>query len=70
MVRRAKVQPGSGNIFADLGLPDAKAHLLKAQIVSRFSPSPRAAGSLPPVEHAPGMFEPSVRRTLGMAARG
>jgi len=27
---------GSENIFADLGLPDAKAHLLKAQIVSEI----------------------------------
>ncbi|MEX6509138.1 XRE family transcriptional regulator [Jiella sp. M17.18] len=24
---------GSGNIFADLGLPDAEEHLLKAQVV-------------------------------------
>lgn len=36
MARRAKIEPGSGNIFADLGLPDAKAHLLKAQIVSEI----------------------------------
>jgi predicted XRE-type DNA-binding protein len=27
---------GSANIFADLGLPDADAHLLKAQIVSEI----------------------------------
>jgi len=36
MTRRARIEPGSGNIFADLGLPDAKAHLLKAQIVSEI----------------------------------
>ncbi len=36
MARRIKIEPGSGNIFADLGLPDAKAHLLKAQIVSEI----------------------------------
>lgn len=36
MARQAKIEPGSGNIFADLGLPDAKAHLLKAQIVSEI----------------------------------
>ena len=27
---------GSGNIFADIGLPDAETHLLKAQMVSRI----------------------------------
>jgi predicted XRE-type DNA-binding protein len=36
MVRKAKVEPGSGNIFADLRLPDANTHFLKAQIVSEI----------------------------------
>lgn len=40
MTRKAKSEPrietGSGNIFADLGLPDAQAHFLKAQIVSEI----------------------------------
>ncbi len=31
--RRIKMEVGSGNIFADLGLPDAEELLLKAQIV-------------------------------------
>jgi predicted XRE-type DNA-binding protein len=31
--QRIKVEAGSGNIFADLGLPDAEEMLLKAQIV-------------------------------------
>jgi predicted XRE-type DNA-binding protein len=30
------VETGSGNVFADLGLPDPDAHLLKAQLVSRI----------------------------------
>jgi predicted XRE-type DNA-binding protein len=34
MTRKAKVVASSGNIFADLGLPDAAAHFLKAQIVA------------------------------------
>jgi predicted XRE-type DNA-binding protein len=34
MVRKVKVDVGSGNIFADLKLPDADTHFLKAQIVS------------------------------------
>ena len=31
--RRTKFEAGSGNIFADLGLPDAEEMLLKSQIV-------------------------------------
>lgn len=30
------VRRGSGNIFADLGVADAEAHLLKAKLVSRL----------------------------------
>jgi predicted XRE-type DNA-binding protein len=33
MKRRPKVEVGSGNIFADLGLPDAEDMLLKSTIV-------------------------------------
>jgi predicted XRE-type DNA-binding protein len=36
MARKVKVDVGSGNIFADLGLPDAETHFLKAQIVSEI----------------------------------
>jgi predicted XRE-type DNA-binding protein len=36
MTRKVKVEVGSGNIFADLGLPDADSHFLKAQIVSEI----------------------------------
>src|SRR3954469_3651826 len=36
MTRKLKIQVGSGNIFADLGLPDAENHFLKAQIVSEL----------------------------------
>ena len=36
MTRKTKVETGSGNIFADLGLPDAETHFLKAQIVSEI----------------------------------
>ena len=30
-----KIRRSSGNVFADLGFPDAGTHLLKAQLVSR-----------------------------------
>ena len=33
---KTKIERGSGNVFADLGLPDAEAHLLKAEMVTRI----------------------------------
>jgi predicted XRE-type DNA-binding protein len=36
MKRDADITAGSGNIFADLNLPDAETHFLKAQIVSEI----------------------------------
>ena len=36
MTRKVKVEVGGPNIFADLGLPDADTHFLKAQIVSEI----------------------------------
>ncbi len=30
------IRRGTGNIFADLGFPDAETHLLKAQLMSRI----------------------------------
>jgi predicted XRE-type DNA-binding protein len=36
MTRNVKVEVGGANIFADLGLPDADSHFLKAQIVSEI----------------------------------
>jgi len=36
MTDDVKVERGSGNVFADLGLPDADTHLLKAGLVLRI----------------------------------
>jgi predicted XRE-type DNA-binding protein len=36
MARKVRADVGSGNIFADLGSPDADTHFLKAQIVSEI----------------------------------
>ena len=36
MAHKVRVEVGSGNIFADLGLPEADTHFLKAQIVSEI----------------------------------
>lgn len=32
----ANVTRGSGNVFADMGLPDAETHLIKAELVRRI----------------------------------
>jgi predicted XRE-type DNA-binding protein len=32
----APIERGSGNVFADLGRPDAEVHLLKAELVTRI----------------------------------
>ena len=36
MSRRAVAETGSGNVFADIGLPNADDHLIKAQLVLRI----------------------------------
>ncbi len=36
MARKVEITTGSGNIFADLALPEADTHFLKAQIVSEI----------------------------------
>lgn len=33
---KTKVREAGGNVFADLNLPDADAHMLKAQIVAKL----------------------------------
>lgn len=40
--RKIKVEPSSGNVFADGGLPGAEEHLLKAQLVVRIDDIIRA----------------------------
>lgn len=59
------VERSSGNVFADLGMPDAEAHLLKAGLVSRIDriirerrlTQARAAALL-------GVSQPDVSRLL------
>ena len=40
----ATVERGSGNVFADLALPDAESHLLKAGLVTRIDAIIRQRG--------------------------
>ena len=60
-----EIEHGSGNAFADLGLPGAEAHLLKAQLVTRIDDVVRRRG-LKQVEAAKllGLSQPDVSRLL------
>ena len=59
------VERGSGNVFADLGLPDADAHLVKAELVSRIDDIIRHRG-ITQIEAARllGLSQPDVSRLL------
>ena len=59
------IERGSGNVFADLGRPDADAHLLKAELVTLIDKIIRQRG-LKQVEAAKvlGLSQPDVSRLL------
>ena len=44
MAKRAKAKRGSGNVFADLGLPNAEQELLKAQLALKIFKIVKARG--------------------------
>lgn len=60
-----KIERGSGNVFTDLGLQDADAHLLKAELVTQIDRIIRRRG-LTQVEAAKhlGLAQPDVSRLL------
>ena len=60
-----KIERSSGNVFADLGLPDAEGHLLKAELIMRIDEIIRRRG-LKQVEAARvlGLSQPDVSRLL------
>lgn len=60
-----KIERGSGNVYADLGRPDADAQLLKAELVSRIDEIIRQ-GRLTQVQAAEllGLSQPDVSRLL------
>ena len=59
------VESGSGNVFADLGFPEADAHLVKAELVSRIDDIVRDRG-ITQTEAARllGLSQPDVSRLL------
>ena len=59
------VERGSGNVFADLGLPDADAHLVKAELVSRIDDIVRNRGiTQTDAARLLGLSQPDVSRLL------
>ena len=62
---RRKIERGSGNVFADLGLPDAETHLLKAELATRIDRIIRQR-RLKQVEAAKllGLSQPDVSRLM------
>ena len=59
------VERGSGNVFADIDVPDADAHLLKAELVSRIDSIVRQR-RITQIEAARmlGLSQPDVSRLL------
>lgn len=60
-----KIERGSGNVFADLDLPDAETHFLKAELVTRIDKIIRQR-RLKQVEAAKllGLSQPDVSRLM------
>ena len=63
--KKVKIERGSGNVFADLEHPDAEAHLLKAELVTRIDQIIRQRG-LKQIEAAKllGLSQPDISRLL------
>jgi len=65
MKRKAKHDIGSGNIFSDIGLPNAEEHLIKAQLVYKIDALMKAR-NLKQAEAAQlfGVKQPDVSKML------
>ncbi|MGH6886290.1 MAG: helix-turn-helix domain-containing protein [Geminicoccales bacterium] len=60
-----KIERSSGNVFADLGFPDADAHLLKADLVTRIDEIVRRRRlTQAQVAKLLGLSQPDVSRLL------
>ena len=66
---KMKIERGSGNVFADLGRPDAEAHSDKAGSVSKHKPDTLNSSELSPCPPNPpgftGLPKSSRSRRLG-----
>ena len=63
--KREKIEMGSGNVFADLGLPDAEQLLLKAELTSRIAQLIEKRGwTQAQTAERTGLDQPKVSRLL------
>lgn len=62
---KVKIERGTDNVFADLGLPDPEGHLAKAQLVHAIASAIRTEG-MTQVQAArqTGLSQPAVSRLL------
>ena len=65
MTVRVRVHKGSGNVFADIGLPNAEEHLVKAKLVFKIEALMRERG-LKQIEAADllGVKQPDISKLL------
>ena len=64
-VSKTAVETGSGNVFADLGLADADAHVVKAELVTRIDAIVRQRGiTQAEAGRLLGLSQPDVSRLL------
>jgi predicted XRE-type DNA-binding protein len=64
-VRREKIEIGSGNVFADLGLEDAEQLLLKAELATRIAQLIEKKGwTQAQTAERSGLDQPKVSRLL------
>jgi predicted XRE-type DNA-binding protein len=65
MSDRAEIEYSSGNVFADLGLPDPDVHLAKAEIARQLAALIRARGeSQQAIAEVLGLDQPKVSALL------
>ena len=60
-----RIEASSGNVFADLGLPDAEEHLVKAGLVARIGQTVRQRGlTQAAAAELMGIDQPKVTKIL------
>lgn len=61
----AAVDYGTGNVFADLGMPEPESHFLKAQLVARFAAVVKDQGlTQADAAQRVGVSQPGIARLL------
>ena len=70
-VREIKIQTGSGNVYADIGVPDADAMLIKAQLMTKIAELIKRKGlTQTQAGHLLGLPQPKVSALLRGNFRG